>query len=103
MHQNTSSHHAQTDILSLPLEALEDILVFLAFDNAIQSISSVARTCRKIRQFIYDPLDTCLWRRIFLTTFDDPRQSNHESDDNYSLLLPARASGDLLITVCSAV
>ncbi|KAI0348197.1 hypothetical protein BDW22DRAFT_1350363 [Trametopsis cervina] len=59
-------------MLSLPLEVVEDVIVFLAIDDQITTISSLAQTCRRLRQFIYDPTDRHLWHRVFLTTFDDP-------------------------------
>lgn len=59
-------------MLSLPLEVVEDFLVFLAIDGALPSISAVAQTCRRLRQHIYSPTDSHLWHRIFLTTFDEP-------------------------------
>ena len=60
-------------LLSLPVEVTEDILVLLAANSSPRSISALAQTCRHLRQLIYDPLDKFLWRRVFLTTFDDPR------------------------------
>ncbi|KAI0095063.1 hypothetical protein BDY19DRAFT_916086 [Irpex rosettiformis] len=59
-------------VQALPLEVVEDILVFLAIAGEFTSISSFAQACRRLRQFVYDPTDNHLWHRIFLTTFDDP-------------------------------
>ena len=64
--------HLATGIIALPLEVVEDIIVFLAIEGQFTTISSLAQTCRHLRQFIYDPADKHLWHRIFLTTFDDP-------------------------------
>ena len=60
-------------VVILPVEIIEDILVILADIESPYSISSLAQTCRHFRQLVYDPLDKFLWRRVFLTTFDDPR------------------------------
>ena len=62
--------HLATGIIALPLEVVEDIIVFLAIEGQFTTISSLAQTCRHLRQFIYDPADKHLWHRIFLTTFD---------------------------------
>ena len=69
-------------ILTLPLEVVEDILVFLAESPSPASVSHLAQSCRHFRQIIYDPLDKFLWRRVFLTTFDDPRP--HDADNAHS-------------------
>jgi hypothetical protein len=63
---------SMSGVLALPLEVIEDVLVFLAIDGEFTSISSFAQTCRRLRQFIYDPTDKHLWHRIFITTFDNP-------------------------------
>ena len=75
---------APIGILSLPLEALEDILVSLAFDGHIVTVSAFAQTCHKIRQLVYEPLDKHLWRQIFLSTFDAPRPLDQEDSDALS-------------------
>ena len=62
--------HLATGITALPLEVVEDIIVFLAIEGQFKTISSLAQTCRHLRQFVYDPADKHLWHRIFLTTFD---------------------------------
>ncbi|KAI0814774.1 hypothetical protein BC629DRAFT_1719942 [Irpex lacteus] len=73
-------HPVLTGVLALPLEVVEDILVFLAIERDFTTISSFAQTCRRLRQFIYDPNDNHLWHRIFLTTFDDPFASNGDKE-----------------------
>lgn len=65
-------HPVLAGVLALPLEVVEDILVFLAIERDFTTISAFAQTCRRLRQFVYDPNDNHLWHRVFLTTFDDP-------------------------------
>ncbi len=60
----------------MPTEVIEDVLVVLAEAKKPTSIAFLAQTCRYLRQIIYQPLDKYLWRRIFLSTFDDPRIYN---------------------------
>ncbi|PSR84472.1 hypothetical protein PHLCEN_2v5430 [Hermanssonia centrifuga] len=69
--QASSRHHPT--IFSIPTEVIEDVLVVLAEAKKPTSIAFLAQTCRYLRQIIYQPLDKYLWRRIFLSTFDDPR------------------------------
>ncbi|KAJ3746437.1 hypothetical protein DFH05DRAFT_945388 [Lentinula detonsa] len=59
------------NILSLPLEVTEQILVACAFSP--ETIASFSRTCRLYHELIYGGTDNHLWREIYLTTFDDPR------------------------------
>lgn len=66
--------HPQLGTLqTLPPEIVDDVLVLLAETGYAVSIANLASTCRRLWQLVYDPLDAHLWRRIFLTTFDDPR------------------------------
>lgn len=60
-------------MLTLPPELLEEILVNIAESDKPTSIAALAQCCRALRRLVYDPVDRFLWRRIFLTTFDDPR------------------------------
>lgn len=60
-------------MLDLPAELIEDVLVALAESDSPTTIAALARTCKAVKKLIYFPEDKHLWRRIFLTTFDDPR------------------------------
>jgi hypothetical protein len=60
-------------LLRLPPELLEDVLVLLARSDCPRAIAHLAGTCKSMNKLIYSAVDTHLWRRIFLTTFDDPR------------------------------
>ncbi|KAF7793559.1 hypothetical protein EIP86_004673 [Pleurotus ostreatoroseus] len=73
-----------TSITSLPSEVVEEILVYLAERKEPLSISRLAQTCLHLRQIVYDPLDKFLWRRVFLTTFDDPRSASDQSSPEKS-------------------
>ncbi|KIP04335.1 hypothetical protein PHLGIDRAFT_200529 [Phlebiopsis gigantea 11061_1 CR5-6] len=68
--------------LDLPAELIEDILVALAESANPKTIAALARTCRAVKKLIYFPEDKHLWRRIFLTTFDDPRLRSEGLDDH---------------------
>lgn len=60
-------------ILLLPSEVAEAIVLWTAIEGFPTAIASLAQTCRSFRDLIYNPSDTHLWREVFLTTFDDPR------------------------------
>lgn len=64
----------EATLISIPLELVENILVYCVADGSSSSIASLASTCRALRVVIYNASDHHLWRRIFLTTFDDPRK-----------------------------
>lgn len=70
---------SQTAMMSLPSEVVEEMLVYMAEQGDSLSISRLAQTCRRFHELVYDPLDKFLWRRVFLTNFDDPRASNDET------------------------
>ena len=74
-------------LLALPAELLEDILVLLAQSDYPATIGHLARTCKAMNRLIYSPADKHLWRRIFLTTFDDPRMIS-ESPGVYYKQMP---------------
>lgn len=61
-------------MLQLPPELKEAIVIQTAAGGFPTGISCLARTCRDFRTLIYSPVDQRLWREIFLTTFDDPRE-----------------------------
>ncbi|OBZ73030.1 hypothetical protein A0H81_07264 [Grifola frondosa] len=68
---------------SLPTEVSENILVCAAADGYPTTISAVGQTCRQLRELIYNPSDTHLWREVFLTTFDDPRDCQFLKFDHF--------------------
>lgn len=47
--------------------------MLLAQCDLAECLAALAGTCRALREFLYAPRDGFLWRRIFLSTFDDPR------------------------------
>ncbi|KAL0577416.1 hypothetical protein V5O48_004582 [Marasmius crinis-equi] len=62
------------NISSLPVELLEHILVTCALLGSPTSIANLSETCRFFRDVVYHASDSHLWREIYLTTFDDPRE-----------------------------
>ncbi|PCH34618.1 hypothetical protein WOLCODRAFT_124744 [Wolfiporia cocos MD-104 SS10] len=61
-------------MLSLPPELVENILICIAAMGFPTAIAALAQTCRFLRDFIDGATDHHLWRNIFLTSFDDPRE-----------------------------
>lgn len=60
-------------ILQLPLETLQLALCLAdPFD-----VSATSRTCRALRDAIYGPEGTFVWRSLFLQIWDDPRLRIH--------------------------
>ena len=62
-----------SQLLSLPAELLESILIFCNAEGHPSSVGALAQVCRQLRTLVYDAADHHLWRVLFLTTFDDPR------------------------------
>lgn len=62
-------------IVDLPPELLESIIVTLS--DAPFSISALSKTCSTFFLLIYKGPDHHLWRRLFLSRYDDPRQTDH--------------------------
>ncbi|KAI0367862.1 hypothetical protein BV20DRAFT_949233 [Pilatotrama ljubarskyi] len=58
----------------LPSEVVELVLIYAAATSP-PSIAAFSQTCRAHRELVYGASDSHLWREIFLSTFDDPRQS----------------------------
>ncbi|KAF9814270.1 hypothetical protein IEO21_05209 [Rhodonia placenta] len=73
----------EATLISIPLELVENILVYCVADGSSSSIASLASTCRALRVVIYNASDHHLWRRIFLTTFDDPRKLSSVKPDDF--------------------
>ena len=68
-------------ILTLPPELLERVIILLSQDNTLgpHSISALSKTSKHFYNVIYHPVakrtDNYLWRGIFLQSFDDPRSA----------------------------
>ncbi|KAM5532007.1 hypothetical protein V8D89_014341 [Ganoderma adspersum] len=62
-----------SQLLSLPAELLESILIFCSAEGHPSSVGALAHVCRQLRTLVYDAPDHHLWRTLFLTSFDDPR------------------------------
>ena len=58
---------------SLPLELIEEIIILSTLFGDARASSTLARTCRRLRSFVYHQLHRHLWRQMFLIIFDDPR------------------------------
>ncbi|TBU27619.1 hypothetical protein BD311DRAFT_665050 [Dichomitus squalens] len=65
---------ARCHLFSLPAELLENVLIRCSADGHPLSVAALAQTCRQFRTLVYHAADRHLWRALFLTTFDDPRQ-----------------------------
>ncbi|KAG6853500.1 hypothetical protein C0991_003774 [Blastosporella zonata] len=61
-------------ILALPPELVEETLVIAAALGFPAAIAAFGCTCRHFNRLVYHTADNHLWRQVFLTTFDDPRQ-----------------------------
>ncbi len=59
---------------TLPGELVEEILIACAANNDPASIAAVAATSRRLNSIIYHNTDHHLWRSLFRTLFDDPRE-----------------------------
>ncbi|KAI0357174.1 hypothetical protein OH77DRAFT_1451415 [Trametes cingulata] len=59
---------------SLPSEVIELVLIYAAAASP-ESLAAFSQTCRAYKELVYGASDNHLWREIFLTTFDDPRES----------------------------
>ena len=66
--------YIQPRIFQLPNEVAEMILIL---SDHPPSITAFAQTCRAFRSLVYDSTDNHLWRRLYLTRFDDPGESLH--------------------------
>lgn len=86
-------------ILLLPSEVAEAIVLWTAIEGFPTAIASLAQTCRSFRDLIYNPSDTHLWREVFLTTFDDPRDVYFArvSEFDWSYEFQERISVDLYL------
>ncbi|THH29608.1 hypothetical protein EUX98_g4581 [Antrodiella citrinella] len=69
-------YHLRNGFISLPEEVTEKIVVELARDQLQlgRGVAAFAQTCKQHRAMIYQPVDHSLWRRIYLTKYDDLRQ-----------------------------
>ncbi|KZT00088.1 uncharacterized protein LAESUDRAFT_574256 [Laetiporus sulphureus 93-53] len=67
-------------IQSLPAEVTEQILILTAAAGFPTAIASLAQTCHVLHTIVYHSTDQHLWREVFLTTFDDPRQGSSDED-----------------------
>ena len=57
----------------LPLEIIEEILIFATAMGSPTAVSAFAQTCRHFYNSVYQPRHNHLWRQMFLTVFDDSR------------------------------
>jgi len=62
-------------IHALPAELTEHILILTVAGGFPTAIAALAQTCRALHALVYRAPDQHLWREVFLTMFDDPRQS----------------------------
>ncbi|KAI9056274.1 hypothetical protein FKP32DRAFT_1586153 [Trametes sanguinea] len=58
---------------TLPTEILEDIIVAVVASGSAETVAAVAATCRNMFNAVYKAEDQHLWRSIYRTIFDDPR------------------------------
>ncbi|KAI0759544.1 hypothetical protein BD413DRAFT_596809 [Trametes elegans] len=65
---------------ALPPELIEEILVQAVSDGNSEAVAALARTCKCLRDLIYEPVDRHLWRSLFLASFDDPRALRFQQD-----------------------
>ncbi|KAI1787250.1 hypothetical protein LXA43DRAFT_926453 [Ganoderma leucocontextum] len=70
-----------SDLLSLPAELIETILIDCNIEGHPFSLAALGQVCRQLRTHIYDAPDHHLWRALFLTTFDDPRLFRGVNED----------------------
>ncbi|KZT66310.1 hypothetical protein DAEQUDRAFT_730429 [Daedalea quercina L-15889] len=68
---------------SLPTEVVEIIVVHAAAGGFPAAIGALSQTCRTFHSLIYEAADHHLWRAIFLSTFDDPRQLRFYNSDDF--------------------
>lgn len=69
----TPSAKANSKILTLPPELIEQTLILAASHGFPSAIAQLSCTCRYFHQLVYRSTDSHLWREVFLATFDDPR------------------------------
>ncbi|KAK7682529.1 hypothetical protein QCA50_014329 [Cerrena zonata] len=62
-------------LISLPAEILESIIVTL--NDAPLSILALSKTCTTFFILLYKAPDHHVWRTLFLSRYDDPRQTDH--------------------------
>ena len=73
-HPTMASTMTESHLTSLPSELLEHVALSCAACGHPQSVGALAQTCRYLRDLFIYTADHHLWRSIFLTMFDDPRQ-----------------------------
>lgn len=59
---------------NLPHELVEEILIACVANNDVASVAAVAATSHRLYSIVYHTTDHHLWRSLFLTLFDDPRE-----------------------------
>ena len=63
-----------TSFFLLPHELIEEIIIFSTLLGDARAPSTLAQTCRSLRNLVYDQRrHKRLWRETFLILFDDPR------------------------------
>ena len=58
----------------LPAETIEAILIHTAIAGFPAAIAAFSQTCRAHHALVYKSADHHLWREIYLSTYDDPRE-----------------------------
>lgn len=64
--------------------------MLLAQCDSAPCLAALAATCRALRKLLYSPRDAFLWRRIFITTFDEPRSTILELGEHEIKYFPLR-------------
>jgi hypothetical protein len=67
-------------VFRIPAEVTEHTLTFLYPPD----VAKFSQTCRSAYTLVYSTSDQCLWRRLYLTHFDDARKALHSK---YAMLL----------------